>query len=130
MNLVMLMSRSIGECYVVNNFYVFFVDFSETAENFNITFYTFFTILGPILLLIFINDLDTRLTSNVLKFVDDTKSFRVVDCQMLQNDLDNISKWADSWQMKFNVEKCKVLHYGRSSIEHSYLMHGHPLEQA
>ena len=48
---------------------------------------------------------------------------------MLQNDLDNISKWADNWQMKFNVEKCKVLHYGRSSIERGYLMHGHPLEQ-
>ena len=30
---------------------------------------------------------------------------------------------------KFNVEKCKVLHYGRGSIEYSYLMHGQPLEQ-
>ena len=37
---------------------------------------------------------------------------------------------ADNWQMKLNVEKCKVLHYGRSSIEHGYIMHGHPLEQA
>jgi len=91
------------------------------------------SILGPVLFLIFINDLDTRLTSNVLKFADDTKLFRVVDChhdgQMLQNDLDSICKWADIWKMTFNVEKCKVLHYGRGSIDHSYLMHGQPLSQ-
>ena len=51
------------------------------------------SILGPILFLIYINDLDN---SNVLKFADDTKLFRKVntdgDKQHLQNDLDRLVK--------------------------------------
>ena len=36
------------------------------------------SVLGPILFLIFINDLDDDLSSKVLKFADDTKVFRTV----------------------------------------------------
>ena len=47
------------------------------------------SVLGPILFLIYINDLDDSITSNVLKFADDTKLFRKVntygDKQHLQN---------------------------------------------
>ena len=50
------------------------------------------SVLGPLLFLIYINDLDDNITSNVLKFADDTKVFRKVntdgDKQHLQNDLD------------------------------------------
>ena len=50
------------------------------------------TVLGPLLLLIYINDLDNNITSNVLNFADDTKVLRRVntdgDKQHLQNDLD------------------------------------------
>jgi len=49
-------------------------------------------LLGLVLFLIFINDLDTSISSNVLKFADDTKLYRVVDNEldghMLQRDLD------------------------------------------
>ena len=73
------------------------------------------SILGPIMFLIFINDLDNGLSSTVLKFVDDTKLFKpinnYIDCQELQRDLDNVCNWASRWQMKFNVTKCKVMHY-------------------
>ena len=52
------------------------------------------SVLGPILFLIYINDLDD---CNVLKFADDTKLFRKVntdgDKQHLQNDLDRSEKW-------------------------------------
>jgi len=75
---------------------------------------------GPILFLIFINDLDNNIFSDVLKFAEDTKIYRTVtnqeDGQRLQKDLDAVGAWAVRWQMKFNVEKCKVLHYGRNSI--------------
>ena len=54
------------------------------------------SVLGPLLFLIYINDLDDSITSNVLKFADDTKVFRKVntgDKQHLQNDLDRLVKW-------------------------------------
>ena len=70
--------------------------------------------LGPLLLLIHIIDLDDNITSNVLKFSDDTKVFRRVnndgDKQHLQNDLDRLVKWSEKWQMLFNFGICKCLH--------------------
>jgi len=92
------------------------------------------SVLGPTLSLIFINDLDNNISSDVLKFADDTKIYRTVtnqeDGQRLQKDLDTVGTWAVRWQMKFNVEKCKVLHYGRNSIGCQYKMYGQPLAEA
>ena len=54
--------------------------------------------------------MDNAISSNVLKFADDTKVYRVVDNWFdgvqLQSDLDSLGDWAVKWQMKFNVEKC------------------------
>ena len=61
------------------------------------------SVLGPLLFLIYINDLDDNITSNVLQFADDTKVFRKVntdgDKQYLQNDLDRLVKWSEKWQI-------------------------------
>ena len=38
------------------------------------------SVLGPLLFLIFINDLDEDINSNILKFADDTKIFKEVRC--------------------------------------------------
>ena len=50
------------------------------------------SVLGPILFLIYINDLEDDISSKVLKFADDTKVFRKVtndtDKQSLQDNLD------------------------------------------
>ena len=84
------------------------------------------SVLGPILFLIYINDLDDSITSNVLKFADDTKLFRKVntdgDKQHLQNDLDRLVKWSDKWQMLFNFGKCKCLHTGHGNLNVNYKM--------
>ena len=54
------------------------------------------SVLGPLLFLIYISDLDDNITSNVLTFADETKVFRKVnadgDKQYLQNDLDKLVK--------------------------------------
>ena len=67
------------------------------------------------------NDLDDSITSNVLKFADDTKLFRKVntdgDKQHLQNDLDRLVKWSEKWQMLFNFGKCKCLHTGHGNLD-------------
>ena len=84
------------------------------------------SVLGPILFLIYINDLDDSITSNVLKFADDTKLFRKVntdgDKQHLQNDLDRLVKWYEKWQMLFNFGKCKCLHTGHRNLNVNYKM--------
>ena len=59
------------------------------------------SVLRLLLFLIYINDLDDNIISNVLKFADDTKVFRKVntdgDKQHLQNDLDRLVKWSEKW---------------------------------
>ena len=84
------------------------------------------SVLGPILFLIYINDLDDSITRNVLKFADDTKLFRKVitdgDKLHLQNDLDRLVKWSEKWQMLFNFVKCKCLHTGHGNLNVNYKM--------
>ena len=52
------------------------------------------SVLGPLLFLVFINDLDENILSSLKKFADDTKLYRVIsnnnDCQTLRNDLDKL----------------------------------------
>ena len=84
------------------------------------------SILGPLLFLIYINDLDDNITSNVLKFADDTKVFRKVntggDKQDLQNDLEKLVKWYEKWQMLLNFGKCKLLQTGHGNLDVNYKM--------
>jgi len=70
------------------------------------------SVLGPILFLIFINDLKDGTSSRVFKFADDTKMSSEVTCDddrnELQSNLDVVYKWAIRWQMKFNMKKMQV----------------------
>ena len=74
------------------------------------------SVLGPILFLVYINDLEEGVTGKILKFADDTKLFRKVkeigDKQNLQDDIDKLVKWSEKWQMLFHFVKCKCLHTG------------------
>ena len=71
------------------------------------------SILGPLLFLLFINDLPNRVTSNIRLYADDITIYRTIysneDILQLQKDLDNLSKWASDWFMTFNVSKCEHL---------------------
>ncbi len=73
------------------------------------------SVLGPVLFIIYSNDLDVGI-NNRSKFVDDTKMGNLVltdeDGQSLQEDLHKISAWSDRWEMPFNVDKCQVLQVG------------------
>ena len=93
------------------------------------------SVLGPLLFVIFINDIDgcaERITT-LLKFADDTKIGNritsVTDQQNLQDCLDQLTNWADTWCMTFNTEKCKVLHVGRGNPRYTYKMNGVELEE-
>jgi len=84
------------------------------------------SVLGPLLFLIFVNDLEDNTSGTVIKFADDTKIFRQVrdvhDNIRMQADLDRLLEWADKWQMQFNVSKCKVMHVGQKNPGILYIM--------
>ena len=70
------------------------------------------SILGPLLFLIYINDLADDLSSNVKLFADDTSLFSVVhdvnaSARELNDDLKKINKWAFQWKMSFNPDPSK-----------------------
>jgi hypothetical protein len=94
------------------------------------------SVLGPILFLIFIRDIDVAAGPGCLikKFADDTKAAGRADeeaeTDRLQGALDNIAGWADKWKMEFNLKKCKVpvMHFGPSNKKRQYRMGGQVLE--
>ena len=92
------------------------------------------SILGPILFLLYINDLPENVQSQVRLFVDDTAVYLTVqdpnDSERLQSDLNVLQEWEKKWDMEFNPSKCQVLHITRSRnpIRYNYTMHGQTRE--
>ena len=82
------------------------------------------SVLGPVLFLIFINDMDQGLVSKLDKFADDSKLCKGLsqqaDVDALVTDLARLENWASLWQMEFNVEKCSVIHLGRNNAQNQY----------
>ena len=68
------------------------------------------SLLGPILFLIYINDLTEIVDSDIRIFADDTFIFRKADqhsSEALNRDLENITQWAFQWKMLFNPDMSK-----------------------
>lgn len=84
------------------------------------------SVLGPLLFLIFVNDIPDVVNCPMKMFADDTKIWNTVqseyDHENLQEDLNKLQSWSEKWLMKFNVEKCKVMYIGRTNQEKEYYM--------
>ena len=90
------------------------------------------SVIAPILL-IYINDLPNNFKSTVRFFADKTIIFMIIsngsDATALQQDLDKLATWEETWQMEFHPQKCSVLYITRSCNPKykQYTLHGHIL---
>ena len=94
------------------------------------------SILGPLLFIIYINDLpDILKHSKPLLFADDTKLYFNVDCvekcNLIQSDLNALTNWCQKWKLDLNINKCKVLSVtnARKPIKHDYFISGKVLHR-
>lgn len=82
------------------------------------------SVLGPLLFLIYINDLPSNITSTIRLFADDCIIYRKIrspaDLLALQRDLDHVTAWCSSWQMSLNTEKCKLMTFSRKKSNSSF----------
>ena len=92
------------------------------------------SVLGPILFLVYINDLSENGTSQVRLFADDTAMYLTMeganDSSVLQQDLDRLSAWGSDWHIEFNPSKCQVVQVTgyKKPINAAYKLHGVILE--
>ena len=92
------------------------------------------TVLGPLMFLLYMNDITKDINSPLCLFANDCLLNRVInsveDINRLQEDLNKLSEWADTWQLKFNVSKCTVIRCTRSlsPLTRDYTLHSHILD--
>ena len=71
------------------------------------------SVLRLILFVVYINDIDSYVSSKILKFADDTKFVGVVSSpeglKKFRQDLVDLDRWSNEWLMLFNTDKCKVI---------------------
>jgi hypothetical protein len=89
------------------------------------------SVLGPLLFLIYINDIDSGIINALLKFADDCKLFGCVttahELESMKADLATLAKWSKEWLMPFNISKCKVMHFGHNNQAAAYNIDGNDL---
>ena len=90
------------------------------------------TVLGPLLFLLYINDLQDNLSTSVRLFGDDCILYTPIrtqnDSSLLQNVLHKLQKWQDTWLMKFNHDKCYTMTLAtRTPTSHMYTFCGQTL---
>ena len=77
------------------------------------------TVLGPLILLLDINDLPSCVNSKVRLFADDCLLYTEIknnqDKIDMQRDLDALMDWGSTWGMKFNAKNCNIMRVSRTS---------------
>ena len=93
------------------------------------------SVLGPLLFLLFINDLPEKISSHIRLYADDVIIYRTVysnnDVLRLQEELNVLSKWASDWHMTFNLNKCEhlVVSNIRSPLYTEYRINDHSIRK-
>lgn len=93
------------------------------------------SVLGPLLFLIYVNDLPQNLSCSVRLYADDLVIYQSVennyDCENLQRNLNVLGEWCNTWLMDVNVQKTKVmsLSRARTHVAYKYVLRGTALER-
>ena len=74
----------------------------------------------------YINDITESISSTVKLYVDDMKIYReiidpIIDCQLLQDDLNNLNEWACKWQLSDKCESMRITHSHDKSATNYFL---------
>jgi hypothetical protein len=92
------------------------------------------TVLGPLLFIIYVNDMPSVVVSGVVLklFADDSKIYKAIssvkDCILLQASLHHIVNWSFLWQLSINIDKSLVLHVGNANPHFVYEINGISLQ--
>lgn len=84
------------------------------------------SVLGPILFLLFVNDIIDIFDESVIckLFADDVKIYTVIEnfdtVNPLQTALSSLCNWSKIWQLSINVAKCNLLHLGKNNPNLKY----------
>lgn len=91
------------------------------------------SVLGPVLFLVYVNDLTDSLESTASLFADDAKIYRVLetedDAESLQRDMKRLEEWSTKWLLTFNISKCKTMHIGHNNQQADYKLNDTSLEK-
>ena len=91
--------------------------------------------LGPLIFVLFVNDLCDRIKSHKLLYADDLKIFRSMltplDYLVLQNDIDAVHEWCQLNGMQLNVDKCKSICFSRllTHLHYEYRVNNQSMER-
>ena len=93
--------------------------------------------LSPELFIAYVNDIDDQVkysNNNILKYTDDIKIYKFFFMvfssffkQEVQSNLNSLASWSQDWELKLNVNKCFVLHFGKSNLRTPYTLFNKPL---
>ena len=80
-------------------------------------------VIGPLLFVLYINDLPELTKSDTFLFADDIKIFRTTlgitdknDQGILQHDLNTLEQWSNKWLLELHPNKCKHMTIGNNNV--------------